>query len=837
MNNHLYEILQQQKQAASQLEVEIKNIENLDLTKQNASLTKEAEKLNEELLDLREKIDTLNKSNSELREAIYSRLYSEKLNLINSSEKKMEVYFSRGRTGEYNRLTDFENQYKELIDTRINEIKNRYSMLNNELRARVAARTYDLGQELAEELKGEIVAAKQALTEETQHISNSMSAGYQGFRSEEISEQEIRAISGQNKLERFLGLNVLNKIGIGFILLGVIFASQYFSFGGGIRAAAMFALGLAMVGVGEFIGRKKSNVFSLGVIAGGVAVTYIALTVSYFMYGLFEAYAAAAICIAITGGAFFLSIRHNSQVIATFSLIGGFLPIFAVQGAIDYTLTYSAMAYFVILGMFTLILSFKEKWIVTAFFGLFLNIISTIYIASFFDHTNPISDKLILISYMAVSFMTYTLIPIIGTYVKGLSFKASDITLIALNTFFSTVILCFFFRELDIADFNGLIPLVFMLIYIGLTMLLKLKMNTERDMRALFVITSMVFFILIIPMHFDTVWLSLGWLLQGIGVTIYGILAEKRKFTIAGFIINGLCLFAFTFVDLSHAFIGEAEHFELKYLLITLSAVSIIAAFTYKRIEHGGALALKYMGTVNLWCFLLYIIGRWNSEARLYLLFENIYSIICIVMTFTLLFALPRIKPVYDSGMRVISHGLGWIGIGWLFILNFMTYDFSHQATNQYMIGALLLAVVNLLSVFALADMLRHYFSKTSLRSEWFPFLLSAYFMVILTQQLVAFYEVPFAGMTISLVYAGLALAWCIFGFVKRFTFMRRFGLGLVLSVVSKIFLIDLWRLTEGYRVITYFALGITILGISFVYQHFTKKLDSVRISEESQEN
>ena len=56
---------------------------------------------------------------------------------------------------------------------------------------------------------------------------------------------------------------------------------------------------------------------------------------------------------------------------------------------------------------------------------------------------------------------------------------------------------------------------------------------------------------------------------------------------------------------------------------------------------------------------------------------------------------------------------------------------------------------------------------------------------------------------------------------------MRRLGLGLALAVVCKIFLIDFWRLTEGYRIITYFALGVALLGISFVYQLFTKKLDN----------
>jgi uncharacterized membrane protein len=522
-----------------------------------------------------------------------------------------------------------------------------------------------------------------------------------------------------------------------------------------------------------------------------------------------------------------LSIRHNSQVIATFSLIGGFLPILIVDGALDYVLTYSAMAYFVILGGLALVLSFRKKWIVTAFFGLTLNTLTTFYISSFFTSTSPVSDKIILLLYMVVSFLTYTLIPIIGTYTSGLRFRKSDITLIALNTFFSTLILYFNFSFLEIVDFNGLIPLVFMLIYIGLGLFVKWKMHTESDIRVLFYITSVVFFILIVPMHFDVMWLTFGWLLQGVGLCLYGILSDKRRFTVSGFVINAFCLFSFLTVDLIPS---GAEHFELKYSLITLGAALIIAAFAYTRIEHGGIRALKYLGSINLWIFMLYIVGRWHTEflSQQLAWFTNFYSMFCITMTFLLASALPRIKPIYDTGMRKISHTINIIGIVWLFVLN----SAMNLPKENHVIIAVALALVNLLSVLALADMLHSNFKQSSLRSEWLPFSLSCYFMVILTQQMLVFYEVPFAGMTISLVYAGLALAWCIFGFMKRFTFMRRLGLGLTLAVVSKLFLIDFWSLTEGYRIITYFALGLALLGISFVYQHFTKKLENTLIGK-----
>ena len=39
---------------------------------------------------------------------------------------------------------------------------------------------------------------------------------------------------------------------------------------------------------------------------------------------------------------------------------------------------------------------------------------------------------------------------------------------------------------------------------------------------------------------------------------------------------------------------------------------------------------------------------------------------------------------------------------------------------------------------------------------------------------------------------------WIVFGFIKRYTFIRRFGLGLSVMSVAKLFLIDLYDLSTG---------------------------------------
>jgi hypothetical protein len=115
---------------------------------------------------------------------------------------------------------------------------------------------------------------------------------------------------------------------------------------------------------------------------------------------------------------------------------------------------------------------------------------------------------------------------------------------------------------------------------------------------------------------------------------------------------------------------------------------------------------------------------------------------------------------------------------------------------------------------------------KRRLGVEWFPLIVSAYFVIILTQHLIVQYELSFASAWISIIYVLTALSWIVFGFARRYSFIRKFGLGLALMAVVKLFIIDLRELTQGYQIITYFTLGITLVIISFVYQYFNKRLE-----------
>ncbi|WP_243150456.1 DUF2339 domain-containing protein [Clostridium sporogenes] len=63
---------------------------------------------------------------------------------------------------------------------------------------------------------------------------------------------------------------------------------------------------------------------------------------------------------------------------------------------------------------------------------------------------------------------------------------------------------------------------------------------------------------------------------------------------------------------------------------------------------------------------------------------------------------------------------------------------------------------------------------------------------------------------------------------MKRYEFIRRVGIGASILSVVKLFIIDLSFLSQGYRIVSYFIFGVTLIAISFVYQHFSKRVCSI---------
>ena len=78
---------------------------------------------------------------------------------------------------------------------------------------------------------------------------------------------------------------------------------------------------------------------------------------------------------------------------------------------------------------------------------------------------------------------------------------------------------------------------------------------------------------------------------------------------------------------------------------------------------------------------------------------------------------------------------------------------------------------------------------------------------------------------TYSIVWILFAVAIVIWGFVTKSLFYRAVGLLAFVPILLKVFLIDLSQLDQLTRVLATFALGIALLGISFLYQRIAVRV------------
>lgn len=830
--DNLKSILSKQKEALSNLETEIINIETSDLLIENQSLKTELEKYKEFLN--KEKSDNLkiSEENKKLRNALYEQFYNEKIQILNTVKSKMDVYYKSNIQGEVNRLINLENSIKKQIDEMVNVLKANRVGIEDEI--------YKELEELRSKLNIKITLAREEFARKTGAFSENRTEELTKLKQEKVTEEEIKARVKQNNLESFVGLNIMNKLGILMLVIGVIAASQftYTKLPDTMKGILAFTFGIVLLIVGELLNRKKPNVFSLGITSGGIAVLYVALALSFFRFRILDIYPALGLCILITALAFVLSKWYNSQTISAFAMIGGYLPLFSISGS--KTIVYGAMVYFVILNILALIISVNRKWTTTAYIGFVLNVIGTFYISGimFFGRFSKALfsiDDFITILYILFAFIIYTIIPVMGSFKKKLSFKNSDIVLMTLNTVISTLLLYSVFYILKLSDFTGLLAIGFAIVYLSLGKFVETYMEKEQKARGLFYITALTFIVLIIPFQFGKVWLSLGWLVEGVTLLSYGIYKELKEFKKAGVVISLLCLAAFVLFDV---LILDNSLFVYKYLAITAGSIVVLGSLMYKKnLAEKQILIFKYAAVINLWIFLLYItdvkLGRnlsrllQNSSLNL----DYLISAAMILVSLLTAYTIPRIRIIYDNAMKVISITIYAVALIGLFLLNFGSpvKGSLHEVTTAVsIVGTIELIVIAIFAVLALRDLILCLVMDGKLGIEWYPFILSSYFVVILTQNLITQYGLGFNNALISIIYLITAFAWITFGFIRRYAFIRRFGLGLSILSVAKLFIIDLAFLSQGYKIISYFIFGVTLIAISFVYQHFSKKIDNI---------
>jgi hypothetical protein len=834
-------ILRHQKKLVSDLETEVQALETHDLVNENKRIKEDLDQTRTALELEKSSKEILADENQKLKNALYEQIYNEKMTLLSAVKKRSDLYFTSQSQGELNRLKAFEKR----SEIKINE-------LCDQLKKNKVSSEAKIFQDL-ETLRNKVITlvaqAQEDFLRQSSQFSKQQEDEYSELKQEKLSEAELTASMKKNNLESLIGLNLMSKLGILFLIIAVIALSRhgYIMLGPIAKGVVIYAIACFLLFVGEWLNRKTSTIFSIALTGGGVAILYVATSMSYLSLKILPIETALYLCVLITILAFILSIRYQAQTIAIFALIGGYLPIVTLSD--PRMPPFLLMIYFFFLHLFLLSISTHRKWHASNYVGFMFNFLANIYlmrlILSGRSYLQAFSmTDFILLGYLFSVFMLYTLIPLATSYRKKVLCSTHDLILIASNTLLSTILLNITFFRLNLTAYNGMMAICFALIYFTLAYLLKQKMPQEKLMRELFYLTCFSFVLLFIPYQYDKTWLSLGWLVEGVVLANYGILKEKKNFTWFGSIAYLLCLGSFVLFDLSAYLFPylyynpQIKLFTFKYFAITLGSISIVTSLCIKKHFNLYPIAVKvfaYLTAINAWFFMLYFVRvEWGNllvKASAQSPYNPSYLIasISIVLTFIIAYILQRIRRLSDPFINVISTCLHCFGIIWLFGLNiyYQPVPFYRESLPRiaYLTGILILVLVSILSLLALKEIVNSLIAKRNFKLEVLPLVLSAYFLLLFTQTLISQFNIGFENFSISLIYLLTALLMIIYGFSKSYALLRKYSLALTILAIGKLVFLDLAGLEPFWKIISYFAFGVFLLLISLVYQYFNKTL------------
>ncbi|MCQ4087966.1 DUF2339 domain-containing protein [Saccharibacillus sp. JS10] len=830
----------------------LKEYESSDLIHENEKLRRETEEDRRKLNELRIEAAKLKQENSDLRLSLSEQILDEKLNILRLSNRKLETYFASEDVMRKNRLRQFEEKTRE----RIHKMMTASRKLTDQEQAEFATRLDNLSQHLERSLEYQRSVQEQ----ENRRTLGPLNDEYKGMTEEGVDEATIQRRIRQNRLEMKIGLNWINKIAIVLILIavGLAFGYGYSNwFNDYTKGTVFFVFGALLLGAGEFSYRKNRRTFALGLLGGGTAVLYGSVFYSYFLLGIIGMFTALGLSVLITVVTLLLSLRYESQTISALALIGGYLPLlsFALAFGLEGTFLYAAMGYLFLLNLLLLLVSLHKRWIFIAYLSFVLNTPSMILLVWLAD------SRWVGAAYAFLTFLMY----LGSTLAYPMRFKQKlkewDVVLLAINTLVGCGVMYALLESAGAIEFRGLLALLFGLLYFGLGRLTEKFVPAEKNTRLLFDLTALVFAILIVPFQLGWEWSAMGWLAEALVLCIYGSRSGSKMLERAGWAVWGLCVLAFVLVDLpqhslSLLVIDASPYtFMVKYTLITIGTLALAAFYIwewknsasrtdsadleqtqaprmrYSAEERSLLRIIRYVAIGNTWIYALYeafyVYDLLRFPSDLHYLFYKM--LLAAGVTALLSWAVTRFPSIQDRVIRVyaqIQYAVGClIGIALMFTSPVLKSEWSENTLADYVALFVLLAV-NILIFWSVSRRVQKAVRRYPQNGEWYPVGIALYGLVMVSALLGVQLHIHNAGITYSVVYLLVALACIVYGFRRRYVYIRRMGLILTLLCTAKLLVFDLGLSGAGSRIIAFFVAGFILLGISYMYQRVSNRLE-----------
>ncbi len=172
-----------------------------------------------------------------------------------------------------------------------------------------------------------------------------------------------RKEAARTDLEKFIGENLISKIGVLILIIGVGIGVKFAIDNGWIspmmRVGLAYLVGIVLIGFAAKLKAKYHN-FSAVLLSGGIAILYFVTYFAYAYYSLIGQPMAFGVMVLLTVATVAAAIIYDRQVIAHIGLVGAYgVPFLLSNNSGNYLFLFAYMA---ILNIGILAVSLKKYW-------------------------------------------------------------------------------------------------------------------------------------------------------------------------------------------------------------------------------------------------------------------------------------------------------------------------------------------------------------------------------------------------------------------------------------------------------------------------------------------
>lgn len=328
-------------------------------------------------------------------------------------------------------------------------------------------------------------------------------------------DQEAPApqVSRQSKSawEDFIGTNLLNKVGIAVLVIGVAFGTKYSIDNDLIdpltRIVLGYLSGVVLTGIALRL-REGHPGFSAVLLSGGMAVFYFITYAAYSFYDLIPQIPAFMLMVMFTVFTVFASLRYNMEVISIIALVGAYaVPLLLSDGSGRVVVLFT---YITIINTGILVLAFHRYWkrlYYLAFALTWLTFASWFSFTFYKDHQTTIS-----LIFSSVFFITFYVTFLAHKLLRREALGRGDVISMLVNSF-----VFYGFGYLSIASlpegeqYLGLFTLLTAVVHFVACMLIYKTQARASDIFYFVAGMVLVFLTIAVPVQLEGNWVTLVW--------------------------------------------------------------------------------------------------------------------------------------------------------------------------------------------------------------------------------------------------------------------------------------------------------------------------------------